>query len=79
MSCAVSLVPKFAKYMKLVLELVLTCKYGASICIRTYVQPAWRASVAVAESWKALGGPSVRIFLQDPLIFYLVMHVNLMN
>ena len=49
MSCTVSLVHKVAKYVKLVLELVRPCKYGASIRIQTYIQPVWRANVAVAQ------------------------------
>ena len=49
--------------MKLVLELVRLCKYGTSICIQTYIQPAWHANVPVAH-------PGVRIFLENHLIFY---------
>jgi hypothetical protein len=45
----VSLVSKVVKYIKHMLELVRSCKYGAFIRIQTYVQPAWRPSMAVAR------------------------------
>ena len=67
MSRAVSLVPKVVKYMKLVLELVRLCKYGAFFRIWAYALPMWRDNPTCQwqRTGKVLGGLRLRLFLQE--------------
>ena len=63
-------VPKFVKYIKMVLELVRACKYCASR-IRVYALPMWHASMATVCM-----SMSESILFTDNSLGFIQLHIN---